>query len=312
VRPLKIGFAYAFANTTRGNNITAERWKEIFRKLGHEIVDDNADLLVALHARHSHDAIVDFKKRFPVKPVVLALTGTDLYHDIAVNEQAKESLVLADRLVVLQDQGLEEVGPELRDKTRVICQSCPPPQSKSIPRNDCFEIALVGHLREVKDPFLTVDALNLLPDDSPVHVTHVGEALDEEMLWRAEEETAKNSRYDWLGGVSFEESIEVIDRAKLLVLTSHMEGGANAATEALACGTPLISTNIKGMQGLMGKDFPGFFPVGDAKVLALLLHKTATDPLFYKSLKEYCAGRADRAEPELESRSWKALLGELQ
>ena len=111
MRPLRISLSYAFANTTRGNNITSERWKEIFRELGHEIVDDNADLLVALHARHSHDAIVDFKKRFPIKPVVLALTGTDLYHDIAVNEQAKQSLVLADRLVVLQDQGLEEVGP---------------------------------------------------------------------------------------------------------------------------------------------------------------------------------------------------------
>lgn len=309
---LKISLTYAFANTTRGNNITAERWKAIFRELNHEIVNENADVLVALHARHSHDAIIDFKSCHPNKKVILALTGTDLYHDIAVLENAKQSLQVADRLVVLQDQGLEEVGPELRKKTTVIFQSCPPPTSKFTPREGCFEVALIGHMRKVKDPFLTVDALKLLPQWSTVRVTHVGEALDEEMAWRAEEEMARTPSYSWLGGVTLEESIEVIGRAKLLVLTSHMEGGANAATEALACGTPLISTNIKGLQGLMGKDFSGFFPVEDAQALANMLHKCATDSEFYKNLTDQCASRAFVAKPELEKESWHKLLSELE
>lgn len=308
---MKISLTYAFANTTRGNNITAERWKGFFRELGHEVVDENSDVLVALHARHSHDAIVDFKKRYPDKMIILALTGTDLYHDIGVLENAQQSLQLADWLVVLQNQGLVEVGPELAKKTRVIFQSCPPPKSKPQPRDDCFEVALIGHLRKVKDPFLTADALKLLPTDSNIHVTHVGEALDEEMTWRAEDETINNPRYSWLGGVTLEGSIEVINRAKLLVLTSHMEGGANAATEALACGTPLISTDIKGLQGLMGKGFPGFFPVEDASALAELLNKCASNTEFYDELNDFCAKRAFVADPELEKQSWEKLLAEV-
>ncbi|MCF6227615.1 MAG: glycosyltransferase, partial [Planctomycetes bacterium] len=116
----------------------------------------------------------------------------------------------------------------------------------------------------------------------------------------------------WLGGVTLEESIEIISRAKLLVLTSHMEGGANAATEALACGTPLISTDIKGLQGLMGEGFPGFFPVEDAEALAEILNKCATDTEFYNELKDFCAKRAFVAEPELEKQSWIKLLAEAE
>ncbi|MEE9311359.1 MAG: selenoneine biosynthesis selenosugar synthase SenB [Planctomycetota bacterium] len=308
---MKISLTYAFASTTRGNNITAERWKGFFRELGHEVVEDDSDVLIALHARHSHDAIVEFKKNYPDKAVILALTGTDLYHDIYVLENAQQSLQLADWLVVLQDQGLEEVGSELAKKTRVIFQSCPPPKSKPLPRDGCFEVALIGHLRKVKDPFLTADALKFLPAYSNIHVTHVGEALDEEMAWRAEDETIKNPRYSWLGGVTLEESIEVINRANLLVLTSHMEGGANAATEALACGTPFISTEIKGLQGLMGKEFPGFFPLRDANALAELLEKCANNTEFYDELKNFCAKRAYIADPELEKQSWKKLLAEV-
>lgn len=310
MRALKIRLAYAFANTTRGNNITAERWKGIFRQLGHEISNDNPDVLVALHARHSHDAIVEFKQSNPASPAILALTGTDLYHDIEVNEKAKESLQLADRLVVLQDQGLEEVGPVLREKTRVITQSCAPWTSHPPRREGCFEVALIGHLREVKDPLLAAKAVRLLPEDSRIVVTHAGEAVDEEMAWRAETESASNPRYDWIGGVSLEESIGIIARARLLLLTSHMEGGANAATEALACGTPLISTRIKGLQGLMGEDFPGFFPVGDANALAQLLHRAATDTQYLERLKLSCSARAYLTSPALEMQKWNDLLAE--
>jgi putative glycosyltransferase (TIGR04348 family) len=307
---LRISLTFAFANTTRGNNITAERWRGIFHQLGHEVTSEDPDLLVALHARHSHEAITQFRSQHPEKPVILALTGTDLYHDIGVNANAQESMKLADRLVVLQDQGLDEVDTDCREKTRVIYQSCPPPIYRPARRPGCFEVSLIGHLRNVKDPFLTAEAVKLLPQDSRVMVTHAGESLDEEMRWRAEDETANNPRYNWVGGVSPEEAIEIIARSKLLVLTSHMEGGANAATEALACGTPLISTDIKGLQGLMGKEFPGFFPVRDAQALAKLLHKSATDSAFYDQLSDYCSSCAYKAAPELEKQSWQRLLEE--
>src|SRR6185369_4646734 len=107
----------------------AERWAQLLRELGHSVSVQTrwdgrpADMMVALHARRSHDAVAAFARAYPLRPLVLILTGTDLYHDIACSAKARRSLQRATRLVVLQEQGLAELGPELRKKARVIHQS---------------------------------------------------------------------------------------------------------------------------------------------------------------------------------------------
>jgi hypothetical protein len=87
------------------------RWARLLRAGGHtvEVTVANEqpatrrahDLMIALHARRSHSAMAAWKSR-PDRPLILALTGTDLYRDIHDNVDAKTSLQLADRLVVLQ------------------------------------------------------------------------------------------------------------------------------------------------------------------------------------------------------------------
>src|SRR5688572_11272798 len=112
-----------------GNRITALRWAKILRRLGNrvsilETYDSKSyDLLVALHARKSHPSIINFRRQNPAAPVIVALTGTDLYRDIQTNHLARESLDIATRIVVLQPKAIEELHPRLREKTRVIYQS---------------------------------------------------------------------------------------------------------------------------------------------------------------------------------------------
>src|SRR5882724_5444188 len=112
-----------------GNRITAVRWAKILRRLGYRVsilqtYDGKPyDLLVALHARKSHPSIVNFRRQNPTAPVIVALTGTDLYRDIRTNRLAQESLDIATRIVVLQPKAIEELRPSLRKNTRVIYQS---------------------------------------------------------------------------------------------------------------------------------------------------------------------------------------------
>src|SRR6185436_2988360 len=112
-----------------GNRITALRWARILRRLGNRVSilqaygDQSFDLLIALHARRSHQSIISFQRQNPAAPVIVALTGTDLYRDIRTDHLARESLNLATRIVVLQPKALEELPPRLRDNTRVIYQS---------------------------------------------------------------------------------------------------------------------------------------------------------------------------------------------
>ena len=113
---MKIAIVTPRATTTRtGNRHTAQRYGAFLRAAGHRVRTADAwdghdiDLLIALHARKSHVAIAQFRERLPDRPLILVLTGTDLYRDIHIDASAQASLDLATLLVVLQDEGSREL-----------------------------------------------------------------------------------------------------------------------------------------------------------------------------------------------------------
>ena len=301
----------------KGNRVTALNWSRILRGLGHQVNvvqsfgRQRCDLMIALHARHSYPSIERFRRLRPQLPLVLALTGTDLYGDIHADAQARHALDLADRLIVLQPRGTEELPHHVRHRTRVIYQSISAPPGRFRPRRDAFEVCVVGHLRPVKDPFRTAEAARLLPETSRLQVLHIGGALSADMERRAVSEAATNPRYRWLGELSRGQTVRAIARCRLLVLTSEMEGGANVVCEALVCGVPVVSSHIAGSVGLLGEDYPGYFPFGNTGALAALLHRCETDGGFYNSLREDCIARASVLDPADERRRWASLLHEL-
>src|SRR5438067_10585819 len=137
----------------KGNRVTALRWAGFLRSLGHRVAVEQeyrgrpCDLLVALHAAKSHASVVRFRDARPDAPLVLALTGTDLYGDIRTDPRARRSLELATRLIVLQPLGAEELPVPLRDRVRVIYQSVEPLRTSPVPREDRLEVCAMGHLR---------------------------------------------------------------------------------------------------------------------------------------------------------------------
>src|SRR3979490_2424435 len=159
----------AGARSRSGNRHTATRWAAMLRLLGHRVRISirwdgrAADAMIALHARRRHASIVRFRERSPASPLVVVLTGTDLYRDIRSDSDARASLVLADRLVVLQDMGRLELPGRFRRKTRVIYQSAKV-NASSEPPSRRFRVAVIGHLREEKDPFRAAPALAHLRD----------------------------------------------------------------------------------------------------------------------------------------------------
>ena len=305
-------------HTLTGNRVTAVRWAGILRKLGHhvaiaqEYTGQKCDLLVAMHAGRSSPSVERFHRERPDDALILALTGTDLYDEIARISSARQSLELASHLIVLQPLGLTELPGHLRDKTRVIVQSAERPRIKVAPRKDVFEVCVMGHLRPVKDPFRTAKAVRLLPPTLPIRVLHVGAALSEEMARQARLESEANPRYEWLGEMPRWKALRLLARSRVMVLTSQMEGGANVISEALALGVPVLSSRIPGSIGLLGPDYPGYFGAGDTRALATLLELVATDTGFYKTLKEWGAELAPLVDPAREVQSWKSLLRELR
>ncbi|MBF0278224.1 MAG: TIGR04348 family glycosyltransferase [SAR324 cluster bacterium] len=305
------------AHSRTGNRVTAIRWARILKELGHQVLikqnyeGQACDLMIALHARRSFPAIERFSHLFPERPLVVALTGTDLYQDIQSDRDAQHSLKLANRLVVLQAMGIEELPQAFRAKTRVIYQSFPKPKKTVKKNKTTFDICVVGHLRPVKDPFLAAFAVRKLPANSNIRLLHVGGALSDEMEANALREMQHNSRYHWLRERPRWETKRILSRSRLLIHSSIMEGGANAISEALVLSVPILSSHISGSIGMLGSDYPGYFQVGDAESLTEQLVRIETDPEYLKSLQEWCDHLAPLFDPERELGSWKDLLDEL-
>ena len=297
-----------------GNKITAVRWAGILKKLGHRVRVAQSydgkpcDLLIALHARRSYDSIRRFHDDHPDLPLVVVLTGTDVYRDIHEDAEAQRSLDLATKLVALQDMALRELPRRFRKKTAVIYQSAEAVRAKSQNQNKIFKVCVVGHLREEKDPLRTALAVRDLPAASRILVTHIGQALDENLAREAKAEATRNPRYRWIGHFPHRKTRERLAQSDLVCITSKMEGSSNVLSEALASGVPVVASKISGLIGTLGNRFRGYFPVGNTEKLRQLLLRAERDPMFYRSLKHHCQQLAHLVEPKRERNAWRRLL----
>ena len=172
-------------------------------------------------------------------------------------------------------------------------------------------MCVLAHLRPVKDPLRTAFAVRLVPSSSQLQVVHLGNALDETLGEEARKEMTVNPRYRWLGERPPAEARRMLASSRLMVLTSRLEGGANVVSEAIACSVPVISSRISGSIGLLGEEYPGYFPVGGTQALSDLLHHAETDAGFYEALTSWCERRAALVDPANERRAWQDLLHEL-
>lgn len=306
----------AAAGSRTGNRHTAQRWAAMLRAAGHKVTlatqwnAGPAEVLFALHARRSHASILRFREARPHGNLVVVLTGTDLYRDIRYDASAQLSLKLAQRLVVLQDEGLKELPRQLRAKTRVVYQSVQG-KAKAIPPENTFRVCVLGHLREEKDPFRAALALKLLPQQEKIELVHLGEAMSPAMAAQARTLMAGEPRYRWLDGMAHWRALGWLARSHLMVISSRMEGGANAIAEAVCAGVPVLASAIPGNIGMLGAGYPGYYAPGDETALAKLLIKTMRHKAYYQSLKRGIAARRHLFRPQSEQASLLRLLREL-
>jgi putative glycosyltransferase (TIGR04348 family) len=302
----------ALASANNGNWHTARRWAHCLAPLAQVRIEQewrgaSADFLIALHARRSAPSIAAFAERHPDRPLVVVLTGTDLYRDIATDAAAQRSLALASRLVVLQAEGVLALPTEYAAKTTVIYQSARPLVPGRRSRRH-FDLAMIGHMRPEKDPLTALRALRLLPADLPVRLFHIGGELDSALAAEVRALGAAEPRYHWLGPLSQAATRQRLKRCRLLLLPSLMEGGANVLIEAVTSGVPVLGSDIAGNRGMLGADYPGWFPVGSAAGLAELITRAVRDPDYYAQLSRDCAERVCLFSPARECAGVCSLL----
>ncbi len=271
---------------------------------------EDCDGLIALHAVKSHASLIRFRAAFPNRPTSIALTGTDVFQDGSARSEFLDSLNRADRIIALQSHIGRFIPPEFRGKLRVIEQSCRVPVPLIPVATAGFPVCVMGHLRAVKDPLLAARAARRLPAESQIRILHLGAALTPEDRLAAEREQIENPRYEWLGELPRDEAIRTLAGCRVLAMTSLAEGGPSAISEAIACGVPILTTPTSGAVGILGEDYPGYFPFGQEQRLAELFERCEFDPGYFHLLKAACDSLAPICQPAREAAKWGEFLAE--
>lgn len=313
----------ALRDDNNGNWQTARRWQrhlsaEFATRIVRRWPDAAAsrdDIMIALHARRSAEAVAAWSRVHPGRGLALVLTGTDLYRDIRDDLSAQRSLDLARQLVVLQECAPDALPPAVRPRARVIFQSTTSrqPATKS---PGFLRAVTVGHLRQEKSPQTVFEATRLLAGNGDIRIDQIGDALDPALGDAARDAMRTAPNFRWLGGRPHEETRRRIQRAHLLINCSRMEGGAHVIMEAVTSGTPVLASAIEGNVGMLGRGYAGYFPLGDAATLAALIRRCrdgqrAPDGGLLRVLQAQCQARAGLFAPEAERAAVLGLAREL-
>ena len=297
-----------------GNRTTAVRWAGLLRQLGHHVTiatkwqNAPSDVLITVHAVKSAEAVLAANADQPGIRIITLLAGTDIYPTFAPGKETRAALSRADALLVLQPRAMDLLPAELREKSRTIVQSA---TATANPKQEAFTATVIAHLRPVKQPHIAVEAMELLPKNLAMRLIVAGSRLDGDYGQRVANLAKQSTRAEWVGALSRQATKQLISSSHLCIVPSSAEGGANVVSEAIAAGTPILCTSIPGNLGLLGDDWPGVFPVGDATSLAALLERAATEKAFFDDLCLRTRKVQSMVHPNAERLAWHTLLRDL-
>lgn len=129
---------------------------------------------------------------------------------------------------------LERFRPESRDEAR---------RHLGFPE-DSLHLLSVGHLIERKGHHIAIEALAGLPETTHLHI--VGTGPERRALEALAERLRVAARVHFAGMIAQSELRWWYSAVDILLLCSSREGWANVLLEGMACGTPVVASNIWG------------------------------------------------------------------
>lgn len=133
----------------------------------------------------------------------------------------------------------------------------------------------VGNLIALKGHDLTIAALAHVPD---AHLAIAGTGPDAGALERQASALGLEGRVHLLGSVKPDALAKWLSAADLFVLPSEREGLANAWIEALACGTPLVISDVGGAREVVADDCAGRLAARDPQSIAAAVSNVLAKP----------------------------------
>ncbi|MFC0590809.1 glycosyltransferase [Novosphingobium aquiterrae] len=167
-------------------------------------------------------------------------------------------------------------------------------------------LACIGALIPRKGQRFAIQALQDIPD---AVLLIAGTGADENALKNLTERLGLKRRVHFLGSVPHGDLPIILNAADVFVLPTASEGLANAWVEALACGTPVVTTPLPGAQELItDPDFGRLVP-REAEAIAAAVNTILAAPPSPERVQEAVAGFSWQANADALVAHWRRLAG---
>lgn len=264
---------------------------------------------------HSHlslsSNIATLLSRFGDTPLVVtnhglrSQTAPDWVQDIYLPTVGKFTFNSSDTVLTYSEterDELRELG--INAPIRVIhngvdCTRFSPDNSET----DSNQLLFVGRLRSTKGPDIALEIFRQLHGDFPeLKLKVVGEGPLREDLEATVAEYDLNNTVDFVGELPNEEMPEVYNDSSIFILPTEREGVPRTLLESMACGVPVVTTNLPQVEPVV--DGGGLLIERDVDEFAGVIRKLLTSPDTRKSMG--AQGR-DRVR---ENYSWQETVSE--
>src|SRR5579883_15184 len=199
------------------------------------------------------------------KPLVITARGSDV--NIIANYRIPRRMI---RWAACQAAGIVTVSAALKErlvalgvaKDRIsvlrngvdLTLFSPSSRPRSTEQSLTKLLLSVGNLVELKGHDLVIKALAEVPG---ARLAVVGSGPEQGRLASLAREMGLSDRVSFLGQLRQEELAGVYARADLLVLASRSEGWPNVLLEAMACGTPVVASEVGGVAEIVNDGAAG-------------------------------------------------------
>lgn len=168
--------------------------------------------------------------------------------------------------------------------------------------NEDFIVIQVASFRPAKDQFTVIKALNNLPDNTRLLFIGTGPNMKE--CRDLVDNLGLGLKVQFLGNRS--DVPRFLKMSDVVVVSSNYEGFGIVAVEGMACGKPVIASDVPGLNEVV-RNYGILFARGDDRELAEQILHLMCDPLKYNNVSFNCLRRSDDFSLEMVSNCYKKI-----
>jgi glycosyltransferase involved in cell wall biosynthesis len=168
-------------------------------------------------------------------------------------------------------------------------------------------LACVGALIERKGQAIAIAALKAVPG---ARLILIGKGEDEARLRALAASEGLAEQVYFAGSIDHDLMPLLLSAADVMVLPTVSEGLANAWVEALACGTPVVTSDVGGARELIACDTAGRLVPRTPEAVAAAINAILTDPPQREAVAALTDGFSWDANAAALSAHYERLLGE--